>query len=213
MDEVLTPDSSRFWPPANVVEGSNPPSLDKQPVRDWLEQVQVDGAPWNKKPPPPPMPAEVVDATAARYRAALDALAWQKLARAALCVVADWSAHSAAAKLETRVPRRRWRRDREHGHQRGDEQVGQAAVVPKTPQRGRADGQGCRTRRCASRSTPSACSRRSRDSGTAASATLTLVSSATEATTLHRRRSGGVPLQRPGGAGENEDAESGHGRP
>ena len=74
MDEVLTPDSSRFWPAASVVEGSNPPSLDKQPVRDWLEQVTVDGAPWNKKPPAPPMPAEVVDATAARYRAALDAL-------------------------------------------------------------------------------------------------------------------------------------------
>ncbi len=56
MDEVLTPDSSRFWPAASVVEGSNPPSLDKQPVRDWLEQVKVDGAPWNKKPPPPPLP-------------------------------------------------------------------------------------------------------------------------------------------------------------
>jgi phosphoribosylaminoimidazole-succinocarboxamide synthase len=75
MDEVLTPDSSRFWPQANVIEGSNPPSLDKQPVRDWLEQVTIDGAPWNKKPPPPPMPAEVVAATSARYRAALDALA------------------------------------------------------------------------------------------------------------------------------------------
>jgi phosphoribosylaminoimidazole-succinocarboxamide synthase len=75
MDEVLTPDSSRFWPQANVVEGSNPPSLDKQPVRDWLEQVAVDGRPWNKKPPPPELPAEVVEATAARYRAALDALA------------------------------------------------------------------------------------------------------------------------------------------
>jgi phosphoribosylaminoimidazole-succinocarboxamide synthase len=75
MDEVLTPDSSRFWPQANVVEGSNPPSLDKQPVRDWLEQATIDGAPWHKKPPPPPLPAEVVAATSARYRAALDALA------------------------------------------------------------------------------------------------------------------------------------------
>jgi phosphoribosylaminoimidazole-succinocarboxamide synthase len=75
MDEVLTPDSSRFWPQASVVEGSNPPSLDKQPVRDWLEQVTIDGAPWHKKPPPPPLPAEVVAATSARYRAALDALA------------------------------------------------------------------------------------------------------------------------------------------
>ena len=75
MDEVLTPDSSRFWPAASVVEGSNPPSLDKQPVRDWLEQVTIDGAPWNKKPPPPPMPAEVVAATAERYRKALAAMA------------------------------------------------------------------------------------------------------------------------------------------
>ena len=75
MDEVLTPDSSRFWPAAGVVEGSNPPSLDKQPVRDWLEQVRVDGAPWNKKPPAPPLPAEVVAATAERYWRALAALA------------------------------------------------------------------------------------------------------------------------------------------
>ena len=75
MDEVLTPDSSRFWPAASVVEGSNPPSLDKQPVRDWLEQVTIDGAPWNKTPPPPPMPAEVVAATAERYRKALAAMA------------------------------------------------------------------------------------------------------------------------------------------
>ena len=62
MDEVLTPDSSRFWPAASVAEGSNPPSLDKQFVRDWLEQVKVDGEPWNKKPPPPPLPPEVVAA-------------------------------------------------------------------------------------------------------------------------------------------------------
>jgi phosphoribosylaminoimidazole-succinocarboxamide synthase len=75
MDEVLTPDSSRFWPAASVVEGSNPPSLDKQPVRDWLEQATIDGAPWNKKPPPPPLPAEVVAATAERYRKALATLA------------------------------------------------------------------------------------------------------------------------------------------
>ena len=75
MDEILTPDSSRFWPQADVVEGTNPPSLDKQPVRDWLEQATVDGTPWNKKPPPPPLPDDVVAATAARYHAALDALA------------------------------------------------------------------------------------------------------------------------------------------
>jgi phosphoribosylaminoimidazole-succinocarboxamide synthase len=75
MDEVLTPDSSRFWPQAHVVEGQTPPSLDKQPVRDWLEGVQVNGEPWNKKPPPPPLPSAVVEATAARYRGALAALA------------------------------------------------------------------------------------------------------------------------------------------
>ena len=76
MDEVLTPDSSRFWPAQGVVEGTNPPSLDKQPVRDWLEQeATVAGAPWNKKPPAPPLPAEVVAATADRYWKALAALA------------------------------------------------------------------------------------------------------------------------------------------
>jgi phosphoribosylaminoimidazole-succinocarboxamide synthase len=75
MDEILTPDSSRFWPAAAVVPGQTPPSLDKQPVRDWLEQVAVDGKPWNKKPPPPPLPREVVAATSARYAKALAALA------------------------------------------------------------------------------------------------------------------------------------------
>ena len=74
MDEVLTPDSSRFWPLASYREGENPPSYDKQYLRDWLEQVQVDGAPWGKKPPAPPLPAEVVVATVERYRAAATAL-------------------------------------------------------------------------------------------------------------------------------------------
>ena len=75
MDEILTPDSSRFWPADCVVAGQTPPSLDKQPVRDWLEQVSVDGRPWNKKPPPPALPDEVVRATSERYRRALAALA------------------------------------------------------------------------------------------------------------------------------------------
>ena len=70
MDEVLTPDSSRFWPLASWREGENPPSYDKQYLRDWLEQVQVNGAPWGKRPPAPPLPAEVVAATVERYRAA-----------------------------------------------------------------------------------------------------------------------------------------------
>ena len=61
-DEVLTPDSSRFWPAADWQPGSTPPSFDKQPVRDFL-----DGLDWDKQPPPPPLPAEVVDTTSARY--------------------------------------------------------------------------------------------------------------------------------------------------
>jgi phosphoribosylaminoimidazole-succinocarboxamide synthase len=74
MDEVLTPDSSRFWPAASVAPGQTPPSLDKQPVRDWLEQIEIDGKPWNKKPPPPALPEDVIAATAARYRQAARAL-------------------------------------------------------------------------------------------------------------------------------------------
>ncbi len=67
MDEVLTPDSSRFWPLDGWREGDNPPSYDKQYLRDWLEGVQVDGQPWNKRAPAPTLPPEVAAATAARY--------------------------------------------------------------------------------------------------------------------------------------------------
>ena len=74
MDEVLTPDSSRFWPVEGYVEGSNPPSYDKQFVRDWLEQVQIDGKPWNKTPPAPRVPADVIAKTAAKYQEALERL-------------------------------------------------------------------------------------------------------------------------------------------
>jgi phosphoribosylaminoimidazole-succinocarboxamide synthase len=78
MDEVLTPDSSRFWPvegyDAAFREGRNPPSYDKQFVRDWLEQVRVDGQPWGKRAPAPALPAEVVEKTAAKYREALQRL-------------------------------------------------------------------------------------------------------------------------------------------
>ncbi|MEO8523135.1 MAG: phosphoribosylaminoimidazolesuccinocarboxamide synthase [Caldimonas sp.] len=69
MDEVLTPDSSRFWPADRYVEGSNPPSYDKQFVRDWLESVRIDGQPWGKRPPAPTLPAEVVTKTASTYQA------------------------------------------------------------------------------------------------------------------------------------------------
>ena len=71
MDEVLTPDSSRFWPAESYQEGINPPSYDKQFVRDWLEQVMVDGKPWSKTPPAPRVPNEVIAKTAAKYQEAL----------------------------------------------------------------------------------------------------------------------------------------------
>ena len=72
MDEVLTPDSSRFWPLASYREGENPPSYDKQFVRDWLEAVRINGQPWNKKAPAPELPVEVVEGTEATYRQALE---------------------------------------------------------------------------------------------------------------------------------------------
>jgi phosphoribosylaminoimidazole-succinocarboxamide synthase len=74
MDEVLTPDSSRYWPVDGYAEGQNPPSYDKQFVRDWLEAVRIDGAPWNKRAPAPAMPAEVAERTAAKYREAFERL-------------------------------------------------------------------------------------------------------------------------------------------
>ena len=74
MDEVLTPDSSRFWPVEGYAEGTNPASYDKQFVRDWLEQVRIDGQPWNKRAPAPALPAAVIEQTAGRYREALERL-------------------------------------------------------------------------------------------------------------------------------------------
>lgn len=74
MDEVLTPDSSRYWPSELYQEGTNPPSFDKQYLRDWLESVRIDGQPWNKTPPAPPLPPEVIEHTAAKYREALKRL-------------------------------------------------------------------------------------------------------------------------------------------
>jgi len=74
MDEVLTPDSSRYWPMESYQEGSNPPSYDKQFVRDWLEQALVDGKPWSKTPPAPRVPNDVIAKTAAKYQEALERL-------------------------------------------------------------------------------------------------------------------------------------------
>ena len=66
IDEALTPDSSRFWPADEYRVGSNPPSFDKQFVRDWLE-----ASGWNKKPPAPKVPADVLQKTSGKYREAL----------------------------------------------------------------------------------------------------------------------------------------------
>jgi phosphoribosylaminoimidazole-succinocarboxamide synthase len=74
MDEVLTPDSSRYWPADSYKEGANPPSFDKQFLRDWLETAQVGGKPWDKTPPAPRLPQDVIEHTAAKYREALQRL-------------------------------------------------------------------------------------------------------------------------------------------
>ena len=70
MDEVLTPDSSRYWPADTWKEGANPPSFDKQFLRDWLETAQVAGKPWDKTAPAPRLPQAVIEQTAAKYREA-----------------------------------------------------------------------------------------------------------------------------------------------
>jgi phosphoribosylaminoimidazole-succinocarboxamide synthase len=67
IDEVLTPDSSRFWPAESYTPGRSQPSFDKQPLRDYLDGERRAGR-WNGEAPPPPLPAEVVEATSLRYR-------------------------------------------------------------------------------------------------------------------------------------------------
>jgi phosphoribosylaminoimidazole-succinocarboxamide synthase len=74
-DEVLTPDSSRFWPVDEWKPGITPPSFDKQPLRDWLESTG-----WDKNPPPPSLPAEVVAATRERYVTAYERITGRALA-------------------------------------------------------------------------------------------------------------------------------------
>jgi len=69
MDEILTPDSSRFWPEESYQPGTSPPSYDKQFVRDYLETLD-----WDKKPPGPALPAKIIEATAAKYHEAYERL-------------------------------------------------------------------------------------------------------------------------------------------
>ena len=73
IDELLTPDSSRFWDEKQYSPGSSPPSFDKQPVRDWLVSYG-----WNQEPPAPELPGEVIEATSRRYREAFSRLADKK---------------------------------------------------------------------------------------------------------------------------------------
>ncbi|MCS7017364.1 MAG: phosphoribosylaminoimidazolesuccinocarboxamide synthase [Gemmatales bacterium] len=72
IDEVFTPDSSRFWPADQYRPGSSPPSFDKQYVRDWLERTT-----WDKNSPPPPLPPDVVEKTRAKYIEAYERLTGQ----------------------------------------------------------------------------------------------------------------------------------------
>ena len=74
IDEVLTPDSSRFWEASQYEPGRSQASFDKQPLRDWLENSG-----WDKNPPGPPLPAEIIDETAARYRKAYELITGTEL--------------------------------------------------------------------------------------------------------------------------------------
>jgi len=74
MDEVLTPDSSRYWPADSYREGRNPPSYDKQFLRDWLDTATVGGVRWDKTAPAPHLPQEVIANTSAKYQEALTRL-------------------------------------------------------------------------------------------------------------------------------------------
>jgi len=75
-DEVLTPDSSRFWAAEEWKPGTTPPSFDKQPVRDWLE-----GTGWDKTPPPPHLPDDVVSTSRDRYVAAYERITGKSFAQ------------------------------------------------------------------------------------------------------------------------------------
>jgi phosphoribosylaminoimidazole-succinocarboxamide synthase len=79
IDEILTPDSSRFWPADRYQPGKGQPSFDKQPLRDYLADIKKRGD-WNGEAPPPPLPAEVVKATSDRYRDAYRRITGTELA-------------------------------------------------------------------------------------------------------------------------------------
>ena len=79
-DEVITPDSSRIWPADQVISGEQPPSFDKQPFRDWLSTLS-----WDKTPPAPSVPDEIVDETSRRYVAAYERITGDNLS--------DWYGH------------------------------------------------------------------------------------------------------------------------
>jgi phosphoribosylaminoimidazole-succinocarboxamide synthase len=77
IDEVMTPDSSRFWPAEDFAVGRGQPSLDKQPVRDYLDALTD----WDKSPPPPPLPPDVIEATTRRYLEVFERLTGEALDR------------------------------------------------------------------------------------------------------------------------------------
>jgi phosphoribosylaminoimidazole-succinocarboxamide synthase len=81
IDEVLTPDSSRFWPADGYAPGRSQPSFDKQPLRDYLDGERRAGR-WNGEAPPPPLPADVIDSTSRRYLDAFQRLTGAPLALA-----------------------------------------------------------------------------------------------------------------------------------
>jgi phosphoribosylaminoimidazole-succinocarboxamide synthase len=78
IDEVLTPDSSRFWPAERYTPGQSQPSFDKQPLRDFLANLKAQDK-WDGNDPPPPLPPVVIAATSARYREAYRLLTGQSL--------------------------------------------------------------------------------------------------------------------------------------
>jgi phosphoribosylaminoimidazole-succinocarboxamide synthase len=78
IDELLTPDSSRFWPADRYAPGHSQPSFDKQPLRDYLASLKAAGQ-WNGEAPPPPLPPEVITATSRRYLEAYRLLTGQEL--------------------------------------------------------------------------------------------------------------------------------------